>query len=175
MVVEQRCRAFEGDRVMAVANANHQEPNRAVIAALNRCVEACIDGEKGYGIAAADVRDPSLKTELIDRARERGEYAMTLQHLVEKLGAAAENQGTAAGALHRGWLDARLALEGRADATVLAEVVRGEAAALSVYENAIARAEQEKSGEEVRSTLQSQYAAMRRAYVELCTRFGAAK
>ena len=28
---------------------------------LDKCIEACTDGEKGYAIAAAGVRDPMLK------------------------------------------------------------------------------------------------------------------
>ncbi len=138
-----------------------------IVATLNRCIEACLDGEKGYGIAAADVRDRDLKTELIDRARTRGEYAMTLQHLVEKLGAFAENQGTARGALHRGLIDARLAIEGRSDLTVLEECLRGEGAALEVYEEALERAEELGATDEIRSTLRSQLVALRADFVEL--------
>lgn len=139
----------------------------AIIAALNRCVEACIDGEKGYGVAAADVRDAELKTELIDRARARGEFAITLQRLIEKLGAFAENQGTSKGALHRGLLDARLALGGRSDAVVLEECLRGDAAAIGVYEDAMKGVEEEGASEEVRGAVLSQLNAMRYAFVEL--------
>lgn len=147
--------------------SEHGTVDPAIISALNRCIEACIDGEKGYGIAAADVRDAELKTELIDRARARGEYAITLQRLVEKLGAFAENQGTNKGALHRGLMDARLALGGRSDAVVLEECLRGDGAAIAVYEESMRRVEEEGASEEIRGALLSQLNALRYAFVEL--------
>ncbi len=50
-----------------------------VIVALNSCVEACIDGEKGYALAAANVRDPMLKVLLRRYAAQRAEFIADAQ------------------------------------------------------------------------------------------------
>jgi uncharacterized protein (TIGR02284 family) len=107
---------------------------RALQSALNRCVEAASDAQKGFATAAADVRDPELKTMLQLRSDERAEYVIALQRAVAELGGWAENKGTIEGTLHRAWLGARLVVEGRNDATVLIECERGERACLSAYD-----------------------------------------
>lgn len=107
---------------------------RALRSALNRCIEAATDAQKGYATAAADVRDPELKTLLQLRSDERAEFVIALQRAVTELGGWPENNGTVEGMLHRAWIEARLALEGRSDATVLVEVERGERRCLATYD-----------------------------------------
>jgi len=107
---------------------------RAVLTALNRCIEAASDAQKGYATAAADVREPELKTLFQLRSDERAEYVLGLQRAVSELGGWPENRGTVEGALHRAWIEARLALEGRNDATVLTECERGERSCLAAYD-----------------------------------------
>jgi uncharacterized protein (TIGR02284 family) len=107
---------------------------RAVLSALNRCIEADMDAQKGYATAAADVRDPELKTLFQLRSDERAEFVLALQRAVTELGGSPENRGTIEGTLHRVWIEARLAVEGRSDATVLIECERGERACLAVYD-----------------------------------------
>jgi uncharacterized protein (TIGR02284 family) len=112
-----------------------QHPSEAETArALNALIEINTDAAKGYAIAAADARSPVLKGILGDRARQSEDRVMALQNAVLRMGRFAENQGTLKGTLHRGWLDARLAIEGRTDRIVLEECERGEAAALRGYE-----------------------------------------
>lgn len=107
---------------------------RAVLAALNRCIEAASDAQKGYATAAADVRAPELKTLFQLRSEERAEYVLGLQRAVSELGGWPENRGTAGGALHRVWIEARLAVAGRNDAAVLMECERGERSCMSAYD-----------------------------------------
>jgi uncharacterized protein (TIGR02284 family) len=106
----------------------------AVVSALNRCIEASLDAQKGYATAAADVRDDDLKTILQLRSDERAEFVVALQHAVRELGGWAENHGTLEGTLHRVWIETRLAVEGRSDATVLLECERGERMCLAAFD-----------------------------------------
>ena len=48
-------------------------------------------------------------------------------------------RGTARGALHRGWVEVRHALDGT-DAAIIVECLRGEAAAIKAYDHAVRRA-----------------------------------
>lgn len=110
----------------------------AVVYALNRCIEAGLDAQKGYATAAADVRDDELKTILQLRSDERAELVVALQHAVRELGGWAENHGSLEGTLHRFWIETRLAVEGRSDATVLVECERGERSCLAAYDTLLA-------------------------------------
>jgi uncharacterized protein (TIGR02284 family) len=53
---------------------------------LNGLIEICIDGEKGFAEAAADVRDPELKSFLQARSQERAGFVAALQSEVVALG-----------------------------------------------------------------------------------------
>ena len=109
------------------------ESTREIVRALNRCIETCTDGEKGYGTAAADVRDPELKALFLERARQRSEFVLALQDAVLKLGATPENEGTFRGPLHRGWMSYRRAIEGHDDHATMQGCAYGERAALRWY------------------------------------------
>ncbi len=111
--------------------------NRALRSALNRCIEAATDAQKGYATAAADVRDVDLKTILQLRSDEPAEFVIALQRAVTELGGWPANNGSVEGMLHRAWIETRLALEGRADATVLIECRRGERRCLAAYETLV--------------------------------------
>jgi uncharacterized protein (TIGR02284 family) len=113
------------------------DEERPVIKALNRLVEACTDAEKGYANAAANVRDPAMKSLFLRRAQQRMDFVVELQRTITTLGAGPENEGTIRGTLHRGATEARLALEGRSDRIVLEECIRGEKNARDVYEKAL--------------------------------------
>ena len=139
--------------------ARHVEP-REVARALNRCIEIFTDGEKGYAAAAADVRAPGLKAAFQEKAAERAAFVQELQAEVQKLGAYPENEGTATGTAHRGWVDLRLALEGRSDRIVVEECVRGEAAALDAFEKALGRTQLDVLPDELRALVHRQYAAI---------------
>jgi uncharacterized protein (TIGR02284 family) len=133
---------------------------RQVAIALNDCIEICTDGEKGYAIAAADVRHPGLKMLFQERSKERAEFVVALQAVLWRLGAYAENQGTAQGAARRGWMDVRLALEGQKDRIIVEEWVRGEQAAVNGFRKVFTRTPLDTFHSDVRRMLAGQYAAM---------------
>lgn len=149
-------------------NANNSAlANRVIIAGLNRCIEACVDGEKGYAIAAANIRDESLKRRLMGYSEQRAEFVIALQKEIEKLGGFAENQGSAKGAIHRGFASARVALEGRTDAVILGECERGELAALAMYDDVLAKLPMDTLPPELRILLVDQRAVIKLAHDEI--------
>ena len=114
---------------------------RKTTAALNRCVEICTDGEKGFGAAAADVRNTTLKAIFRLYESQRADFVRSLQAEIDALGYTHENQGTVRGTLHRAWTGARLQLEGRNDEVIVDECMRGEIAALRVYDQLLLHAD----------------------------------
>jgi uncharacterized protein (TIGR02284 family) len=142
-----------------------------LLSALNRCIEAAADAQKGYAVASADVRDAALKALFQLRSDERATFAVALQRAVAELGGWPENHGTFEGALHRVWLEGRLAVEGRLDRTVLLECERGERAGLAVYETALSLANANRDVPlQLREALRTQLAAIRGALEDLAKR-----
>ena len=110
-----------------------------IVAFLSVCIQTCTDGEKGFALAAADVRAPSLKAYFQGKFQERADFVLALQESVDAQGRFAENEGSTGGALHRGLVEARKVVEGSSDELVLQECLRGELAALEAYDAARAR------------------------------------
>lgn len=138
-----------------------------IIRTLNACIEACIDGEKGYAIAAANVRDETLKALFHKYAEQREDFVRVLQRAIEKLGGYAENQGSAKGMLHRGLAGARIALEGHTDEVILSECERGELGAVAAYDRAFAKTPIDMLPADVRALLVEQRAAIKAAYDDI--------
>lgn len=103
-------------------------------------VETLKDGERGFASAADKLRDS-----------DRPEWAVTLQRLGEQRAAFCEEivalghaygedvdaSGSAAAALHRGWISLKDALTGDDASSVLGAAVTGENHAVSEYEKAL--------------------------------------
>jgi uncharacterized protein (TIGR02284 family) len=103
-------------------------------------VETLKDGERGFAAASEKLRDS-----------DRAEWATTLQRLSEQragfrreiveLGHAygddVDESGSAAAALHRGWISLKDALTGDDAGSVLGAAVTGEDHAVSEYEKAL--------------------------------------
>jgi uncharacterized protein (TIGR02284 family) len=105
--------------------------------ALNRLIETCKDGEKGYAIASADVRDPRARVLFERWSHERAQFAAALEEAVARLGGNAERNGSLGGALRRGWHDVRTALEGIDDRGVCDGCEQAEERAIRNYEEAL--------------------------------------
>ena len=144
-----------------------------VVAALNRCVEAGLDAQKGYATAAADVRDEELKTTLQLRSDERAEFVVALQHAVREMGGWAENHGSLEGTLHRAWIDARVAVEGPSDATVLLECERGERRCVAAYDTLLGLAGYNpRLPYSLRALIAKQHGVVRACLADLGARLG---
>lgn len=140
-----------------------------LIHALNSCLETCFDGQKGYGAAAADIRDAGLKGLCEQSAHQRGAFVVALQTAIMGLGGAPENEGTFGAPVHRGWMSLRRLVQVHDDRIVLEGCAEGEQASLRIYE-AADRAVLHPAPVEIRALIQEQYAAIQCAYADLRAR-----
>lgn len=153
---------------MPTANIETTDPR--VFQVLNTCIETCTDGEKGYAIAAADVRTPALKSAFRGYEMQRADFVLALQAELEKLGAMPESKGTVRGAAHRGFIGVRMALEGRPESVILGECERGERAALKAYDRAFERSPLDALPKDIRAMLIHQRAAIKAGHDDMLRR-----
>ncbi len=105
--------------------------------ALNHLIETTKDGENGFAAAAKDCSDASLKHTFMQYSRERQEFSVKLQRLVEGQGKIAEVDGTLGAAVHRGWINLKSTMSTRDNLAVLEECERGEDHAVNQYMEAL--------------------------------------
>ena len=130
---------------------------------LNDLIETSKDGEYGFRTSAEQVKTPSLRSLLERRATECAQAASELQQVVLRLGGKAEDSGSAAGAMHRGWVAVKSTLSTYDDKAVLEEVERGEDVALESYRDAL----QEDLPPEVRSLVERQFEGVKRNHAQM--------
>ena len=110
-----------------------------VVDVLNDLVEVSKDGEYGFTEAAEHAKSAEIKATLASRAADCASGAAELQRLVAAYGGEPEDSGSAAGALHRGWVSVRSVLTTKDDLAVLEEAERGEDSALKKYREAASK------------------------------------
>ncbi len=132
--------------------------SRRLIMDLNELIALCHNGEKGYLVACARVQAPLLRPLLAAYAEQRAAFASALQAEVVALGGTAETMGDLAGTVHRLWIRLRY-LAQPDDATVIAECVVGDTAALEAYE----QAREKGLPRPLQEIVEGQYAAIRAA------------
>lgn len=113
--------------------------NDDVIDTLNELIENCKDGEYGFNELADHTQSNELRALFRNRAMGCAEAAAELQRCAAEYGGRAENSGSVAGAVHRGWVSVRSALSSHNDQAMLEECERGEDAALARYRRALDR------------------------------------
>ncbi|MGI9024801.1 MAG: PA2169 family four-helix-bundle protein [Burkholderiaceae bacterium] len=113
--------------------------NSDVVDVLDDLIEVSKDGEYGFTQCAEHAKSPDVKSTLMSRARDCASGAAELQRLVGTLGGDIEESGSAAGAMHRGWVSVKSALTSKDDLAVLEEAERGEDSALKSYRKAAAK------------------------------------
>lgn len=111
----------------------------ATLLALNDLLMANRDAERGYGEAGDLVRLPDLVELFAGFALQRGKFAVELEERIGALRGTPVKGGSPLGALHRGWMDLKVAAD--EDIThahaILAECERAEDIALKVYAAAL--------------------------------------
>ncbi len=107
------------------------------VGVLNNLIESCKDGEDGLKQAALNVKAGDLKSLFNGMAQERGTFAAELMQYVRSMGGDPEGSGSAAGSIHRVWIDIKGTLAGKSDHNILIEVERGEDSALRLFEQAL--------------------------------------
>lgn len=111
--------------------------NQETISVLNDLIETSKDGEKGFRECAEDLKNPQLKTTMVQRAQDCATAAAELQQLVRSLGGDPETSGSVAGDMHRRWVDLKSMVTGKDDEAILNECERGEDVALKSYRKAL--------------------------------------
>ena len=104
---------------------------------LNDLIETSKDGEFGFDSCARHTRSSELRSLFAARAEACAKAARELQGLVEQYGGKPESSGSAAGALHRGWVAIRGSLSSHSDRSMLEECERGEDTALERYRDVL--------------------------------------
>ena len=107
-----------------------------VISTCDDLIETCRDGQNGFKEAAENVKSPELKTFFKEVAAERAQFVNELQLEIRRLGGEPAKSGSAAGALHRAWMEIKGTLTGKDDHAILAECERGEDSAVEAYRDA---------------------------------------
>lgn len=112
--------------------------NDNAISILNNLIETCKDGQEGFKQAAEGVQASNLKSLFYELGQQRAQFAGELQGLVREMGGDPETTSSAAGALHRGWINIKSIVTGKDDTAILDEAERGEDVAKKAYKDAMA-------------------------------------
>ena len=136
------------------------ENNEEMITVLNNLIETCEDGLEGFKQAAEGATSEDLKRTFMQYSRERAGFVADLQNLVRTLGGDPQESGSAAGALHRGWINIKSAVTGQDDGAILVECERGEDSAKAEFQEA----QKQDLPDYIRSTVETQYNAVLAAH-----------
>ena len=104
---------------------------------LNRLIETCRDGERGFRFAAQHAQEQEVKNLFTELALEWADFADALTPHVRRLGGQARTDGSTLGTVHRGWMNLMSNASRHHDSVLIAEAERGERAALFTYEEAM--------------------------------------
>jgi uncharacterized protein (TIGR02284 family) len=107
---------------------------------INRLIEVCHDGEKGFAAAADALHDATLKNELVRYSAQRGDFIAQLESTLRKSGEKPVAHGSTSGAVHRGCMHLKANITRDNTHAVLAECERGEDVAVDAYRDAVASA-----------------------------------
>jgi uncharacterized protein (TIGR02284 family) len=125
---------------VAPSASNHEEvimDQNDAISVVEKLIETCRDGEKGYQDAAQHVKRTDLKSYFNQQSLERARFAQELQAELSRLGKPDKKvSASATGALHRAWIDTKANLGG-GDKTILESVEQGEVNAKETYQKAL--------------------------------------
>ena len=101
-------------------------------------IETLKDGQEGFKQAAEGVKDPQLKAVFDEYSRQRARFAVELRSKAQSADEReSEISSSAAGALHRGWINLKSALTRGDDHAILAECERGEDSAVEEFRKAL--------------------------------------
>ena len=111
---------------------------KEAISTINSLIETLKDGEKGFKEASEAVRDPELQSLFQQYSQQRHRFATELQAQAQNLGELKpEKSSSAAGAMHRAWINLKSAVTSGDDKAILSECERGEDSAVHEYEEAM--------------------------------------
>jgi uncharacterized protein (TIGR02284 family) len=133
--------------------------------ALEALIETLEDGKRGFQQAADHLveSDASVANRLRELGAERERFSDELRELAARQGYSISQEGTVAGALHRGWMELKDALATNDRHAVLAAAEAGEDHAVAEFESAL----EDELSDEARSVVARQADAIRRAHDEV--------
>jgi len=111
-----------------------EESHKHLVNNLQELLEKNYDAEKGFKKALEDSDSHGLKEFLKMQAVQRNRFATELDKEIRDLNEEPKENGSAAGSLHRAWIDIKTAFTGKDDEAVLEECIRGEKASVEEYE-----------------------------------------
>lgn len=104
---------------------------------LRGLVKLCKASEKGFNVAAGNVKNRGLKILLKNFAQQRAQFAQALQTELETLGGEKSRRSGPVAGIHRGWINIKSAMtigQASTEQVVLAECLRGERIIMRNYE-----------------------------------------
>ena len=104
---------------------------------LHDLVDMCENGARGFAAAAEHLGNPKLKALFEKLSAERTRFAEALAPHLQRLGGRVDRGGTAAGTLHRSWMELKSLVPGNHDHTLVTEAKRGEQRAIDAYNEAL--------------------------------------
>jgi uncharacterized protein (TIGR02284 family) len=111
---------------------------KEIISTINSLIETLKDGEQGFKQAADAVKDPQLKSLFRDYSQQRSRFVTELQTQARSLGETRpEKTSSAAGAMHRAWINIKSVATSGDDKAILAECERGEDSAVNQFRKAM--------------------------------------
>jgi len=135
---------------------------KEIISTINDLIETLKDGQEGFRQASEAVKDFQLKTLFNEYSLQRSKFAGELQAEAVGLGEHdPETKGSAAGAMHRAWINLKSAITKNDDHAILEECERGEDSAVQQYKKAM---EDEDLSSPVRQIVARQYMDVKRTH-----------
>lgn len=122
------------------------------------------DRIEGYQRAVAESTDAQLRGYYKQLTSQSQQFATDLNTYLTREGGERENSTTLKGKLYRAWMDAKAAVTGRDEKTILGSNIYGEEWALKAYKDALA--DQTLTGP-VRLAVERQYALSQKTYQQL--------
>ncbi len=137
--------------------------NDQVVSVLNDLLENARDGEYGFKTCAEQVEASNIKMLFAGRAAGCAEAAHELEVLVVQYGGEPASGGTAAGALHRGWVKVKGAVGADSELSILESCEKGEDAAIARYRKAL----KEELPADVRAVVERQAAGAQKNHDQI--------
>jgi uncharacterized protein (TIGR02284 family) len=105
---------------------------------IDNLIETLKDGQEGFKQAAESVKDAQLKSLFNEYSQQRARFAVELRSKAQSPDEReSKMSGSAAGALHRGWINLKSAVTSGDDHAILAECERGEDSAVDEFRKAL--------------------------------------
>jgi uncharacterized protein (TIGR02284 family) len=111
---------------------------KETISVVEDLIQTLKDGQEGFKQAAEGVKDSQLKSLFNEYSTQRSRFAAELHIQARSLDRPeSEKSSSAAGALHRAWINLKSAVTKGDDYAILAECERGEDSAVEQYRKAM--------------------------------------